>query len=78
LGKGNLTIESLDLDGALVIDCEEGAVGVVRNLRVKNEGWARETVENSGNEILDMRGYRLVVSKTAEVTYKRNTDCAIL
>jgi UDP-sugar pyrophosphorylase len=78
LGKGNLTIESLNLDGALVIDCEEGAEGVVRNLIVKNEGWTRETVDNSGNEILDMRGYRLVVHKTAEVTYKRKTDCVIL
>ena len=78
LGAGNLTIESLDLDGALVLDCEEGAEGVVRDLVVKNEGWIREPVSGTGDETLDMRGYKLVMKKTAEVEYKKKEECAIL
>lgn len=78
LGSGNLTIESLDLDGALVIECEEGAEGIVRDLAVKNEGWVREPVENSGNKLLDMRGYKLVMKKTAEVEYRKKAECVIL
>merc|ERR1712050_737650 len=36
---GGVVIESLDLDGALLIECEDGADEIVRDLVVRNEGW---------------------------------------
>jgi UDP-sugar pyrophosphorylase len=78
LGTGKLTIESLNLDGALVINCEEGADAVVSNLNITNEGWVREPVANTGKEIIDMRGYKLIMKKTAELNYKKKDDCVIL
>jgi UDP-sugar pyrophosphorylase len=77
-GAGDLTIESLTLDGALVIDCEEGANTIVKDLVVKNEGWVREAVANTGDEVLDMRGYKLIKKKTERVNYKKADDCSIL
>jgi UDP-sugar pyrophosphorylase len=77
-GTGKLTIESLNLDGALVLDCEEGAEAVVHDLNVKNAGWVREAVEDTGDEVIDMRGYRLVKLKTAEITYNKKEECIIL
>jgi UDP-sugar pyrophosphorylase len=79
-GSGKLTIESLTLDGALVIDCEDGAEAIIRDLKVKNDGWHRDPLddEDKKNEILDMRGYKLVKEKTANISYKRKEDCAIL
>jgi UDP-sugar pyrophosphorylase len=54
-----VTIESLDLDGALVIDVDRGEEAIVRDLIVKNEGWVRVRDENSSNEFVRMRGFRL-------------------
>lgn len=38
-GEG-VTLESLDLDGTLIIRAGEGVQLLVRDLKVSNEGWA--------------------------------------
>jgi len=77
-GTGKLTITSMNLDGALVLDCEDGADAEVRDLNVKNEGWVREAVDDTGDEVTDMRGYKMVKKKTAEITYNKKEECIIL
>ena len=73
--NGNVTIESLDLDGALVIECEEGATGVVRDLVVNNKGWEKEDVDSSDSSIpeyLRIRGYKLNKIETETVVFKKD------
>jgi len=67
-----VTIESLDLDGALIIECEEGATGVIKGLKVQNEGFVRIPVEASdSNEIIAMRGYRVEARETKNIMVKK-------
>ncbi|KAL7447342.1 hypothetical protein ACHAXM_010637 [Skeletonema potamos] len=70
-GQG-LTIESLDLDGAAVIECEEGASGVIRNLTVKNRGWVKEPNASSDVEIIRMRGYDMRRLETEKIVFKKD------
>jgi len=70
-GEG-LIIESLVLDGALVIECEEGATGVIRNLSVQNKGWVKVSDEDSSNEIIKMRGYYINKLETRKIVFKRD------
>ena len=70
-GSG-VTIESLDLDGALVIECEEGATGVIRNLVVKNKGWTKVADESSADETIKMRGYHLKKDETRTIVFKKD------
>jgi UDP-sugar pyrophosphorylase len=65
-----VVIESLELDGALVIECEEGASGVIRDLSVVNEGWLLSPVESSNNEVIAMRGYVIEKRETRYITFK--------
>lgn len=70
-GEG-LTIESLDLDGALVIECEAGATGVIRNLVVRNKGWVKVPVDDSeSSEVIKMRGYRMDKLETRTIVFKK-------
>lgn len=64
-GPGKVVVESLDLDGALVIECPEGASLVVKDQVIKNEGWVREPVGSDSPEYLKMRGFKLVKKDTA-------------
>jgi UDP-sugar pyrophosphorylase len=57
-GSG-VVIKSLDLDGALVIDCADGKSLVVEDKVVKNNGWIMVDDESSTNEIIKMRGYHI-------------------
>mmetsp|Transcript_51498 Transcript_51498/g.124350 ORF Transcript_51498/g.124350 Transcript_51498/m.124350 type:complete len:364 (+) Transcript_51498:142-1233(+) len=54
-----VTIESLELDGCLVIDVDRGETAVVRDLVVKNDGWVQVPTKNddSQDEIIRMRGF---------------------
>jgi UDP-sugar pyrophosphorylase len=70
-GSG-VMIESLDLDGALVIECEEGAKGVIRNLTVTNAGWMLSPVVTSEDEIIAMRGYIIDKRETKRIVFKKN------
>jgi len=53
-----ITIESLDLDGALVIDVDRGEEAIVRDLVVKNDGWRMVRTSNEDvDEVIAMRGF---------------------
>ncbi|CAB9498501.1 UDP-sugar pyrophosphorylase [Seminavis robusta] len=65
-GPGSVVIESLDLDGALVIECPEGETVTVKDLTVKNDGWVREAADAGSPEYIRMRGYRFVKKETAK------------
>lgn len=73
-GSG-VVIESLDLDGALVINCEEGASGVIRDVVVRNQGWKQVVDVSSSDEIISMRGYKMIKNDTQTITIK--TDGSI-
>jgi hypothetical protein len=71
-GSG-VVIESLDLDGALIIECEEGATGIIKDFVVKNKGWVRVADESStSSEVIKMRGYHLEKVETAKVLFKKD------
>lgn len=70
-GEG-LVIESLELDGALIVECEDGASGVIRNLIVKNKGWMKVSDEKSANEIIKMRGYHINKFETRTIVFKKD------
>lgn len=77
-GSG-VIIESLDLDGALVIDCEEGACGVIRNLTVKNAGWEKVPCKtNECDEVIRMRGFYIKKNETETVVIKNNNDTEVV
>ena len=52
-----VTIESLDLDGALIIDVDPTEKAIVRDLVVKNDGWVQVPEPESADEKIAMRGY---------------------
>lgn len=64
-GSG-VVIESLDLDGALIIDYKKGEKVVIKDKVVRNAGWVKVRDESSSDEIIKMRGYR-VEQKEAEL-----------
>uniref|UniRef100_A0A7S2ERR0 UTP-monosaccharide-1-phosphate uridylyltransferase n=1 Tax=Trieres chinensis TaxID=1514140 RepID=A0A7S2ERR0_TRICV len=68
----DVVIKSLDLDGALVIKCEDGASGTIEGLVVKNKGWEFAPVESSADEVIGMRGYELKKNETKTVTVKKD------
>ena len=74
--RGNgVIIESLELDGALVIECEEGASGVIRNLIVKNAGWEKVPCEaNECDEVIRMRGFYLKKNETETIIIKNDNE----
>lgn len=73
-GSG-VIIESLDLDGALVIECEEGASGVIRNLIVKNAGWVKVACDtNECNEVIRMRGFNIQKNETETIVLKNDSE----
>lgn len=63
-GPGRVIIESLDLDGALVIEAVEGSVTTIRGLRVHNDSWEIVADEVAESEVLRIRGFRLVKHAT--------------
>jgi len=72
---GNVVIKSLDLDGALVIKCEEGApVGTIDGLVINNLGWVfeKEEEEETTDEVIRMRGYRLNKIETCTIIFKQD------
>jgi len=71
-GSG-IVIESLDLDGALVIECENGAAGTIRDLVVKNKGWEKVADESlSSKEYIRMRGYHLKKIETQRIIFRKD------
>jgi len=72
-GSG-IIIESLDLDGALIIECEDGASGIVRDVKVNNKGWEKVAVDDSSadDEYIQIRGYKLNKIETQKIIFKKN------
>ena len=66
VGEADVVIESLDLDGTLVIDTTQcpGACVIVRDLVIVNRGWELTPLQPvemlSLPEVLRIRGYKLV------------------
>ena len=64
---GDITVQSLSLDGALRISAVRGARVTVRALRVRNAGWRvrelspEEAADEATPEVLRLRGYALDV-----------------
>jgi UDP-sugar pyrophosphorylase len=58
----DVTIESLDLDGALVIRAVEGAKVVVRNAKVENQGWPLVPLSDGDQttDAIKIRGFHCV------------------
>mmetsp|Transcript_19608 Transcript_19608/g.38760 ORF Transcript_19608/g.38760 Transcript_19608/m.38760 type:complete len:765 (-) Transcript_19608:350-2644(-) len=72
LSGDGLVIESLDLDGALIVECEDGASGVIRDLTVKNRGWVKVSDERSDDEVIRMRGYHMNKLETEKIVFKKD------
>lgn len=72
LSGDGLVIESLNLDGALVVECEKGASGIIRNFTVKNKGWAKVADNGSKDEVIQMRGYNMRKIQTEKVVFKKD------
>jgi len=75
-GSG-LIIESLKLDGALIIECEEGATATIQNIVVNNKGWKKVAVtdDECTDEIIRIRGYRLQRDETKKMLFKADGTC---
>jgi UDP-sugar pyrophosphorylase len=71
-GSADLAIESMTLDGALVIQCEEGSKCILRDIVVKNDGWVRIAANSSTSEVIAMRGYTLEKNQTKTIIIKRD------
>eukprot|EP00743_Colponemidia_sp_Colp-15_P001621 GILK01001770.1.p1 GENE.GILK01001770.1~~GILK01001770.1.p1 ORF type:complete len:591 (+),score=105.00 GILK01001770.1:58-1830(+) len=56
---GDVCLESLTLDGALVIKAAHGAKVTVKSLNVENAGWQFVPLESNVPEYLKIRGYSL-------------------
>jgi UDP-sugar pyrophosphorylase len=52
-----VTIESLELDGCLVVDVDRGESLVLKDLIVKNSGWVQTPIKDSKDEVIRMRGF---------------------
>lgn len=62
--SGPVVVESLELDGALVIECPEDGKMVVKDQVIKNSGWSRIPCGDDSPEPLKMRGYKLSKNET--------------
>ena len=71
--SGDVVIESLTLDGALVIECEEGASGTITDLVVENKGWEKvNDIADDSPEYIRIRGYKLNKIETKSITFKKD------
>lgn len=70
-GSG-VVIESLDLDGALIIDYPNGEKVTIRNKTVNNLGWKRVIDNESTEEIIQMRGYKITKHESETLGNKGN------
>jgi UDP-sugar pyrophosphorylase len=52
-----VTIESLELDGCLLVDVEKGESLVLKDVKVINAGWVQKAVKDSEDEVIQMRGF---------------------
>ena len=55
----DVIIESLKLDGCLVVDADPGEQITIQELVVENDGWVQVPVNNSEKEVVRMRGFEI-------------------
>jgi len=68
---GDITIEELNLDGALIITARPGSAVRVARLSVTNEGWNLEpTAEDEADEVARIRGFRVEKRATRELLFE--------
>jgi hypothetical protein len=76
-GSG-VVIESLNLDGTLIIDYRDGEKVTITDKEVVNGGWVRiKDDEINADEVTKMRGYR-IVRKGHELMRPDETICSIM
>lgn len=71
IGGADVRVESLEVDGALVVKAVPGAKVVIRGLKVANKGWewvALDEAEKAPEE-LKMRGFKVVKHETRELVF---------
>lgn len=71
-GSCDLVIESMNLDGALIIECEEGSKCLLSNLSVTNDGWIRVPSDTTASEVIAMRGYTLEKKETKTIVVTKD------
>ena len=72
-GSG-VVIESLELDGCLVVEADPGETVTIKDLVVKNEGWVQVPVDDSETEIVRMRGFVIDRKETERVEARGSTS----
>jgi UDP-sugar pyrophosphorylase len=75
-GSG-VVIESLDLDGTLIIDYKNGEEVIIKDKVVQNAGWVRVRDESSNDEIIKMRGYHIEQKQTERMANRNSNYCVI-
>jgi len=77
----NVVVESLDLDGCMLIDCDETKSVKVQNQVICNKGWERVKDPYASEAVHRMRGYHLN-RKDAEIIemtgHSQSDGCAIM
>ncbi|VEU36725.1 unnamed protein product [Pseudo-nitzschia multistriata] len=69
----DVVIESLDLDGTLVVDAGAREAVTIKDLVVKNEGWVQvPTADDSEKEIVRMRGFIIDRKETETIKAHNN------
>jgi len=63
-----INVESLDLDGALVVKAAPGVKVTLKDLVVKNKGWTLEELEGEEPEHVAIRGYTMNKEETLEIS----------
>ena len=66
-------IESLDLDGALILDVDRGEEALVRDLVVKNSGWVQVPDIDNPDEKIKMRGFKIDRKDGRHIVVKSKT-----
>ena len=78
----NVVIHSLQLDGCLLIDCDDGKELQVKNVISRNKGWTIVKDENATDPVDKMRGFRFQLkdseSITEKVDQKQDEGCHIM
>ena len=61
--NGNVVIESLDLDGALIVTAQSGATVRLRGLKIQNAGEEFVKCDPDAEEYIKTRGYQLKINE---------------
>ncbi|KAL7575562.1 hypothetical protein ACA910_020138 [Epithemia clementina (nom. ined.)] len=76
----DIIVESLDLDGCLLVDCEDGQQLTIADRVIKNAGWTQVKDPYAVQETHRMRGYSILRKKeeAIEALEKTESSCYIM